>query len=123
VRDAAYAALAAVGKDAMHFRPPEEQNDHKVTCGVRADVLDAVATGIRRDLDAANVQANVIISGEGASVCTCPSMHVCGLALCAHCIVSCLEWAGGRGECVILHLGVAVWRSLHNQLAACLHTA
>ena len=30
VRDATYAALAAVGKDSMHFRPPDEQNDHKV---------------------------------------------------------------------------------------------
>lgn len=29
VREAAYAALAAVGRDHMHFRPPEEQNDHK----------------------------------------------------------------------------------------------
>lgn len=30
VREAAYHALAAVGRDVMHFRPPEEQNDHKV---------------------------------------------------------------------------------------------
>lgn len=29
VREATYAALAAVGRDHMHFRPPEEQNDHK----------------------------------------------------------------------------------------------
>ena len=30
VREAAYAALAAVGRSEMHFRPPEEQNEHKV---------------------------------------------------------------------------------------------
>ena len=42
VRDATYKALAAAGRDRMHFRPPDEQNDHKVTCGVRADILDKV---------------------------------------------------------------------------------
>ena len=36
VREACYQAVMAVGRDAMHFRPPEEQNDHKVTCGVLA---------------------------------------------------------------------------------------
>lgn len=30
VREAAYTALAAVGRENMHFRPPEEQNDYKV---------------------------------------------------------------------------------------------
>ena len=30
VREASYKALAEVGKDSMHFRPPEEQNAHKV---------------------------------------------------------------------------------------------
>ena len=30
VRDAAYVALAKVGRDHMHFRPPDEQNEHKV---------------------------------------------------------------------------------------------
>ena len=34
MRDAAYRALNAVGDDVMHFRPPDEQNDHKITCGV-----------------------------------------------------------------------------------------
>ncbi len=30
VRNAAYQALAAVGREKMHFRPPDEQNEHKV---------------------------------------------------------------------------------------------
>lgn len=30
VREATYHAVAAVGRDGMHFRPPEEQNSHKV---------------------------------------------------------------------------------------------
>lgn len=42
VREAAYKALATVGRDSMHFRPPEEQNDHKITCGVRTEVLHQV---------------------------------------------------------------------------------
>ena len=43
VREATYKALAAAGKERMHFRPPDEQNDHKVTCGVRADIVQKVA--------------------------------------------------------------------------------
>ncbi len=42
VREAAYAALAKVGKDSMHFRPPGEQNEHKITCGVQVGVLQQV---------------------------------------------------------------------------------
>ncbi len=30
IRNAGYKALTQVGKDSMHFRPPEEQNSHKV---------------------------------------------------------------------------------------------
>ena len=30
VREAAYASLAAVGREHMHFRPAQEQNAHKV---------------------------------------------------------------------------------------------
>ena len=40
VREASYQALAAVGRDRMHFRPPEEQNEHKVCIcdfGIGAD--------------------------------------------------------------------------------------
>ena len=32
MREAAYKALAQVGKERMHFRPPDEQNAHKVSC-------------------------------------------------------------------------------------------
>lgn len=31
VREATYAALAAVGRENMHFRPPDEQNEHKAS--------------------------------------------------------------------------------------------
>lgn len=65
VRDAAYAALAEVGKEKMHFRPPEEQNDHKVTCGVNTAVLQRVLDSIQQRLDSGGVQANIITSGTG----------------------------------------------------------
>jgi len=64
-RDAGYKALAQVGKDLMHFRPPEEQNDHKVTCGVNVSVLDKVLGMVNKTLADASVQANIITSGHG----------------------------------------------------------
>lgn len=49
----------------MHFRPPDEQNDHKVTCGVNVSVLQQVLDQIQAALEAAGVQANIITSGTG----------------------------------------------------------
>jgi hypothetical protein len=57
--------LHQVGKDAMHFRPPDEQNDHKVTCGVNVGVLQKVLDQLQAALDKAHVQANIIVSGTG----------------------------------------------------------
>lgn len=65
VREATYAALAAAGREKMHFRPPEEQNDHKVTCGVHVDVIDQVQQQISESLDADGVEARLILSGKG----------------------------------------------------------
>lgn len=65
VREAAYSALAEVGTDNMHFRPPEEQNEHKVTCGVNVSVLDKVVAHIQQVLDANNAKAKLISSGMG----------------------------------------------------------
>ena len=42
VREATYAALAAVGRNNMHFRPPDEQNEHKA----RLHRLSATLHGI-----------------------------------------------------------------------------
>ncbi|KAG2425471.1 hypothetical protein HXX76_013681 [Chlamydomonas incerta] len=64
-RDACYKALAEVGKDAMHFRPAEEQNDHKVTCGVADAAAGGVVGTVNSELAAAGVSANVITSGHG----------------------------------------------------------
>lgn len=65
VREACYRALAQVGKEAMHFRPPSEMSEHKVTCGVRLDVLEAVLASISADLAAADVAHKLIVSGSG----------------------------------------------------------
>lgn len=65
VREAAYAELARVGREAMHFRPPVEQNEHKVTCGVRTDVLARVLDGLRARLDSLQLDVRLISSGTG----------------------------------------------------------
>ena len=49
VREAAYRALASVGRERMHFRPPEEQNSHKITCGVLAEVVEQVTPAAAED--------------------------------------------------------------------------
>ena len=65
VREATYAALAAAGREKMHFRPPEEQNNHKVTCGVHVDAVEDVQRQITQSLEAEGVQARLILSGKG----------------------------------------------------------
>jgi hypothetical protein len=52
----------------MHFRPPDEQNDHKVTCGVNVGVLQRVLDQLQTSLDKAHVQANIIVSGTGGQL-------------------------------------------------------
>lgn len=60
--------LLQVGKEKMHFRPPEEQNEHKITCGVNVSVLQQVLDSIQQSLDAAGVQSNIITSGTGKGI-------------------------------------------------------
>jgi hydroxymethylpyrimidine pyrophosphatase-like HAD family hydrolase len=64
-REACYAALAAVGADRMHFRPAEEMNSHKLTCGVRADTVDDAVARVTRMLTKEGVAHKAIISGKG----------------------------------------------------------
>ncbi len=49
----------------MHFRPAEEQNDHKVTCGVADGAAAGAVAAVQRELAAGGVAANVITSGHG----------------------------------------------------------
>uniref|UniRef100_A0A7S3RAP8 Sucrose phosphatase-like domain-containing protein n=1 Tax=Dunaliella tertiolecta TaxID=3047 RepID=A0A7S3RAP8_DUNTE len=65
VRDAAYKALTQAGRDNMHFRPKEELNQHKVTCGVKVEVLDSVLASLAASFAAAGIKANMITSGHG----------------------------------------------------------
>lgn len=66
----------------MHFRPPEEQNDHKVTCGVNTAVLQRVLDSIQQRLDSDRVQANIITSGTGMVVKQTGRGRGGGLAAC-----------------------------------------
>lgn len=66
VREAAYKALLQVGKDRMHFRAPEEMNEHKITVGVKLDALENVLSSIKQDLSmSTNVSYRSIVSGVG----------------------------------------------------------
>lgn len=65
VREAAYAAMAAVGKESYHFRPPSEMNAHKITCGVAVSALDEALTCISAKLEDQGVQYKAIVSGKG----------------------------------------------------------
>ena len=82
-------SLASVGKEHMHFRPPDEQNAHKVkqlqlccaepllqtvpdahwpvqvTCGVQAESVASVTESIQAALEEAGVHAQLILSGKG----------------------------------------------------------
>lgn len=44
-------------------RPPSEMSEHKVTCGVRLDVLDTVLSSIKADL--ADARYRLVVSGSG----------------------------------------------------------
>lgn len=81
VIQATQSALNLVGSDSMHFRysfdsflflkfcvflrPEAEQNEHKVTCGVRHEHLKKVVNHIQEELDDSSVRANLIWSGIG----------------------------------------------------------
>lgn len=49
----------------MHFRPPSEMNDYKITCGVAKSALDTVLEQIQAQLDAEKVLYKAIVSGKG----------------------------------------------------------
>jgi sucrose-6F-phosphate phosphohydrolase len=66
VREAAYKALLQVGKDRMHFRAPEEMNEHKITVGVQLNALENVLSSIKQDLSmSTSVSYRSIVSGVG----------------------------------------------------------
>jgi hydroxymethylpyrimidine pyrophosphatase-like HAD family hydrolase len=68
-REAAYAALARAGKEAMHFLPPEDQSELKVSCGVRdgalARVLEDLQSGLAKHGATSLQGAQIIVSGHG----------------------------------------------------------
>ncbi|KAK3282896.1 hypothetical protein CYMTET_9385 [Cymbomonas tetramitiformis] len=65
VREAAYGAIQVGGTEMVHFRPPEELNEHKITLGVNDEVLADVMKEIHTRLDESQVSAKVIFSGTG----------------------------------------------------------
>jgi hydroxymethylpyrimidine pyrophosphatase-like HAD family hydrolase len=64
-REAAYAALAAAGREAVHFRAASEMNEFKITLGAKAEVLESVLECIGSALNKAGVAHRLIVSGAG----------------------------------------------------------
>ena len=65
VREAAYAALSAVTKEKMHFRPASEMHAHKITCGVAVTALPQVLHILDSLLSEQNIKYKAIVSGKG----------------------------------------------------------
>jgi len=66
MRDIAHAALDAVGHSEAHWRPEAEQNEHKLTLGVREGrSAEALAEAVRRGAAARGLSAKVVASGTG----------------------------------------------------------
>ena len=58
-------AIRMCGEDSAHFRPEEEQNAHKITCGLKDEKLTAFVEELDRYLREKNVKAKIISSGTG----------------------------------------------------------
>ena len=74
VREITYKLLAEYGDESIHFRPPREQNEHKVTLGVCSSIVHEVEDRIRKGInnvenvdknETRQISAKVIVSGEG----------------------------------------------------------
>lgn len=63
----------------MHFRPPNEQNEYKVTCGLAVTVLPKVLMTLSTLLEEGGVRANVIVSGIGDWRCATQGVWFCDL--------------------------------------------
>lgn len=64
LRSAARPGSATVHRLAAR-RPPSEMSAHKVTCGVRLDVLEGVVAEVKADLGEAGVRHRLVVSGSG----------------------------------------------------------
>jgi sucrose-6F-phosphate phosphohydrolase len=65
VRDACKLAIEICGEERAHFRPEGEQNEHKITCGMKDEVVEKFTKTLSEQLDRANVTAKIITSGTG----------------------------------------------------------
>lgn len=65
VTAAARGAIDACGDDNAHFRPADEQNRHKVTVGVKDELVNVVEDTIRSACESNGLEYKIIISGSG----------------------------------------------------------
>ena len=65
VRAGCAKAIELCGEESAHFRPEEEQNAHKITCGLKDEKVTAFVEELDKYLREKNVKAKIISSGTG----------------------------------------------------------
>ena len=65
VRAGCAKAIELCGEESAHFRPEEEQNAHKITCGLKDEKLGDFVETLEKYLKEKNVTAKIISSGTG----------------------------------------------------------
>ena len=65
VRAGCAKAIELCGEESAHFRPEEEQNAHKITCGLKDDKLGDFVETLEKYLKEKKVTAKIISSGTG----------------------------------------------------------
>ena len=69
LRALASESISTVGQSVAHFRPPEEQNEHKLTLGVREGAPQQQLVALLREgAQAAGLTPRLIVSGTGGWV-------------------------------------------------------
>jgi len=64
-RESAEGLISLFGESRVHMRPPHEQNAHKVTCGVRSEIVDECCASVNQALTRSQVKAKLVYSGSG----------------------------------------------------------
>lgn len=59
------AIIERAGEDSAHLRPKHEQNEHKITLGMKSDRVEGACLELRRMLGERGVEAKLVYSGSG----------------------------------------------------------
>lgn len=65
VKECVDKVICKFGEDNLHYRPPHELNEHKITCGVRTSVLSSLIPELEVLLNQREVKRQIVASGVG----------------------------------------------------------